>query len=213
MVRLVVVVIALLFVSEAHAQAPSPSAPSTAEAPEYLDYRGYMALTDAAAVAVLIAAAAADSPPLGYTGVGLYALGGPVFHLAHEQGGRAAGSLALRVGAPLLLGLGGFALGASSCSSSVDGAGEYDDNAALGCGLGEIALGGFGVLSGMLLAVLVDDIVLGKVRLDPTSTESNTASTGVRAGLRHAEPRLQVGVSPFLAPHGQGGGMLLVGTF
>lgn len=88
-----------------------------------------------------VALAAGDgSAPQG-VGVGGLVLGGPVVHLIHGHGGRAAGSLALRLGAPFVGGL----LLSSTC-----GAEEYDDG--FGC-LDEVAVG---VLIGASIAVAFD---------------------------------------------------------
>ena len=206
----------LLLTSVAHAQAPPKTEENSPVRPvavlpktpppsaEYLDYRGYLALSDVASVVLLVAAAKANAPGSGVLalgGVGVYALGGPTVHMLSDQPGRAAGSLALRLGLPLVLGASGFALGAAGCrsGSSTDGAGEYDDTAGLACGLSEYGLGALGVLTGMLTAALIDDIALGRVKLDPPSAPPAR--------------RAAVGVAPFMAQRGQGGGVMLLGTF
>jgi hypothetical protein len=48
--------------------------------------------------------------PLGMTGVVSYVAGGPTVHIAHGHAGRAAISVALRVGTPLVFGLVGMGL-------------------------------------------------------------------------------------------------------
>lgn len=195
---------------------PAPIPPSTPPAPKYLNYRGYLFLSDAAAITVMLAGAAAESTPLAATGAGVYALGGPTIHLAHHQGGRAVASLALRIGAPLLLGLGGYALGASDCgspSSPSDPSAEPDNSWGFGCGLTEIIFTEMGVGMGMLAAILVDDIALGKVRVGRPRTPANAASSAASATGLHPEPDYRIGVAPFIATRGQGGGMMLVGTF
>jgi hypothetical protein len=97
---------------------------------------------------------------LAYASLATYALGGPVVHIAHENYGRAAGSLGLRVGGPIL----GGALG---CAAD-------DSTGMFGC-LGGLALG---VFLGTLTAVVVDSAALAYEKVPET-----TASHGPRLSV------------------------------
>jgi hypothetical protein len=195
----------------------TPAEQAPVERAEYLDYRGFLALSDVAAVGLFIAAAGTKNgaaEALGFGGASVYALGAPAIHLANQQPGRSAISLGLRLGAPLALGTLGFAVGAASCqkpsSSSYDGYDGYPEPASdePSCAPDEAVWGGIGVVSGMLVAMLVDDIVLGKVKEKPAR-----ATTGGNGQLLGASPHFQLGLAPFIAPHADGGGVLAVGAF
>jgi hypothetical protein len=129
--------------------------------------------TDAASVVLLVAAVSVSSNAEGdsSTGVGLayaslatYALGGPVVHIAHENYGRAAGSLGLRVGGPIL----GGALG---CAAD-------DSSGMFGC-LGGLALG---VFLGTLTAVVVDSAALAYEKV-PETAASRTPRISVTTNV------------------------------
>jgi hypothetical protein len=185
---------------------PVPLQTAPVAAPKYLDYRGYLLLSDAASVVLLIAAAETNNPAseaLAYSGLGTYALGAPTVHLLNDQPRRAAASLGLRVGLPLVLAAGGFGVVAAGCRGSNS----------LGCAVSELSLGTLGFFTGVLGAVLVDDIVLGKVRLDQPSAPSTQRAAAPPSTGRQRQASLRVSVSPFLAPRAQGGGMMLVGAF
>jgi hypothetical protein len=97
----------------------------------------------------------------------IYIVGGPVVHLAHRQGGRAAISFALRVGAPAVLALGGLALATAlwpSISSALGG---------LGVG------GGIGVLS----ASAIDIAVLAREPAPSEPTKPSDPSAQQRPSL------------------------------
>jgi hypothetical protein len=146
---------------------------------EQRSWYGWQTLaTDLGAVALVAAAlAVADGgePPaaLGYAGLGLYVLGGPVVHLAHRNPGRAAGSLALRVGGPILG-------GAVGCAA--DG-----NDGGVGC-LGGLALG---VFLGTLSAVVIDAAALAH---EPVSKPT--------ARWRAPKPRVSVAADLTLTRNG-----------
>lgn len=127
-------------------QPPAPEPPR-----EYSRWYGWQTLlSDSAALTLLFAVGAVDlgdgAGKFVGASLGMYLTGGPVIHATHGNWGRAAGSLGLRVGAPLL----GGALGSSleECSSGEDF-----------CGLAGAVLGG---TLGILTAVTVDSAALAR---------------------------------------------------
>ena len=88
-------------------------------------------------------------------GVGMYALGGPIVHAAHQNWGAAAASLGLRVGLPLA----GILIG-----SGVDGCGAKSD--ADVCGAVGPALG---ALLGIGAAIAIDAAALGYEQVPATN--------------------------------------------
>lgn len=128
----------------------TPPAPPSAPLPEVEieDYRWQIAVVDAAGLAL-----AFSQNQTGTSLGGLaYALGGPVIHGMHGHGGRVLASMALRVGLPLALAIGGGELGRQDCS----GPDDYD------CGGANIggALLGFGL--GVVTAMVVDDALIAR---------------------------------------------------
>ncbi len=79
--------------------------PTTAPAPRMVShwYGWQTLLVDGAAIAV--ASASGQSAAFGYTGVGLYAFGGPLIHVIHDRAGIGAADLGVRIGGPFVLGL------------------------------------------------------------------------------------------------------------
>lgn len=122
-------------------------------------------------------AALVTAPFAPLAGFGLYVTGGPVVHLAHGEGVHAAGSLGLRLGAPVVLGAGGYALGAASSRE-----GKEQESAGL------LALAG--IVMGTVTAVIVDSAVLA---YEPATSpkESSTASASI---WPTAAPRKEGGV-------------------
>jgi hypothetical protein len=180
-----------------------------------VDYRGYLVLSDLTAIGLFAGAAVAKggtSTALGIGGVGMYALGAPMIHSANDEGGRAALSLGLRLGLPVVFGGIGYVLGEATCHeppppSSDDPA----DDTSFGCGFSGVAVGALGVFGGMLGAILVDDLALGRVKLDRRASTSQSGASRRATSRTFAQFRWEL--SPFVAPRGQGGGMLLIGTF
>jgi len=106
--------------------------------------------------------------PLGLTGAVVYVAGGPTVHLAHGHPGRAAISVALRVGTPLVFGLAGMGIGAAlyhgpaPCNGGdMPYQGCYDDS---GWGSFVAAIFGMGVGAGVgaLTASTIDIAVLAR---------------------------------------------------
>ena len=136
---------AIILVSRAApAQTATPTKgeqPSQAET-ERVWYGWQTLATDGAALGLFYAAASERSGALAWSGVAVYALGGPAVHLAHEHLGKAAGSLGLRVGLPVAGGLAlGLALHKDCTGSSSEGECGIDETlgALAGAALGAIA--------------------------------------------------------------------------
>jgi hypothetical protein len=154
------IVTCLMMTATAHAQPSSaapgaaPPAPLPEPAAALDDYRWQVLAADAVVgSAVLVAAHSESGTGVVIAGVA-YVLTAPLIHIAHDRGGRAFGSLAMRVALPLFGALVGTALvdmGARKCAppASEDLCdGDGDDEVAVG------ALLGFGV--GALSAMIID---------------------------------------------------------
>jgi hypothetical protein len=115
---------------------PAAPAPPT----ESRWYGWQVLLVDAAAVT---AGAATQQLPIF---LAMYALGPPIVHAGHARLGAAAGSLALRVGLPLVTGGVVYALLDERCGP---GSGEW-------CGLGAVVFGLIGAGAGMITASVID---------------------------------------------------------
>ena len=124
----------------------------------YDDYRLTLVALDAAALVMVLGAAAAENELLAVGGVGTYALGAPVVHLAHGQPGRSLISLTLRVGVPAL-GIAIMTTSLASCESCAGGA----------------IFGGVVVLGGIVTAIIVDDAFLGNVPKPLPQTERRSS--------------------------------------
>jgi hypothetical protein len=94
-----------------------------------------------------------------------YAIGAPMVHLLHNRGSRAAASLALRLGAPLVLGFAAAGIATNAGTSSTDGSAA----AAL--------LGG---MLGVIAASVIDAAVLAKG--DPLPASTHLTVTAPRDG-------------------------------
>ena len=87
---------------------------------------------------------------LGLLSVGTFVAGGPIVHFAHGNVGKGLGSLALRVGLPILSGVVGSAVERTQCSG-----GDF-------CGVGGAFIGG---LAGIAGTIVIDSTVLGYERV------------------------------------------------
>jgi hypothetical protein len=112
-------------------QAAPPAVESSAPRPVTYWY-GWQTLTsDAAALTFAVTAGAVSGSGDGaaeafaYTSAATYVFGGPILHAAHENWGRALGSLGLRLGAPIVGAILGAGLedcsGGDSCSGAAVG--------------------------------------------------------------------------------------------
>jgi hypothetical protein len=160
------------------------------------NYRWYgwqTLLADSTAIGLfgLAAANRANGPLLGASGV-VYVAGGPAIHLAHGRVGALAGSLALRVGLPLV----GVGLGAATASCSGQSTG--DDTS--GCALSGSV---YGFIAGAGVAMIVDMAVL--------SWESTTKAETQEAPT--PPPSVAWSVAPTLDPKSGAKGVSMVGTF
>jgi hypothetical protein len=133
-------------------------------------YSGQIVLADV----ICIAAA-----PLGGVSLLAYPFAAPIIHGVHGHGGRATGSLALRLVLPLSTALAGAFLEASSRGKNSD-CGEMD-----GCYLAGAAVG---LVVGMIVASTIDAAVLARLsdRTPPSMTTSASLPTVslARSGLR-----------------------------
>jgi hypothetical protein len=150
---------------------PLASPPIPEPDPELEDsaYHGQMVVADVATLALVFVGGEAGISAAGLT----YLIAGPSIHLAHGQGHRAAGSLALRLGVPVV-----GAFGAAWLARSRDSCSEDDED----CDDGALVAAVLGAGAGMLAAMLIDDAMLsGPVRRKPARVEwapRVTATTG-----------------------------------
>lgn len=108
---------------------PGAAAPASEEAePERESYGWQIAIADAAGAMLLFG----HNQSSASAGVLVYALGGPIIHVAHEQGGRAVASLALRLGLPVASAWAWNAYAQSGCSPKDD---DCDTTGAVAVGL------------------------------------------------------------------------------
>jgi len=194
--RFLVLGLFLFIASPACAEPVAPPSPEPPAPEEALDYRWSLVLTDVAALATVAAGVAMDneaSMPLAVTGIGVYALGPGVVHLAHGQPGRAAISAGMRIGLPGILG--GVTAGVilAGCDGpQVDDAGETSED---WCPFGAAVLGGLFAIGGAVTAAVIDDAVLGKV----TPKDAPRGATW--------------GVAPLVSPRRSAVGVSVVGAF
>jgi len=172
------------------AVAASPAAADAADgAPaETSSWYGYQTLaTDVAALGLALAT---DDDAMLFTAIGLYALGAPAVHALHRRPLAAVGSVALRVGLPLVLSA--VAAGMADCSKPV----VNDEN----CDFGPRIIGlGLGVLT----AVLADSIAVAWEPKGPPPSQPRIA--------RPASSFAEVSLSP--VPMRGGAGLGFSGLF
>ncbi len=165
--------------------------PTLARKPRSRWYGWQTLITDGASLAMLMGGASAnDSAGTWVALSGLtYALGGPIVHWAHGNGGKGAASLGLRLGLPVGLGLLGYA-----CGSAISGGKDY----------GAAVFGALGFVVGFPAAMAIDSAALaredvvdedepeaqGKVRTVPPRAafqvhpDVQTSHTGAQVGVR-----------------------------
>jgi hypothetical protein len=98
----------------ARADPPGLTQPVSAGEPSY---RLQTAGTDLAAIGLGLLGHYQDSSGLTDAALGMYVAGSPIVHALHHDYGRAAASVALRVGVPLLLGGIGAAISSGQCNA------------------------------------------------------------------------------------------------
>jgi hypothetical protein len=114
------------------------------EEPNERTWYGWQTLTtDGVSLAVALSAIPAESDELALTALGGYLLGGPIAHAAHDNWGRAFGSLGIRTGLPVLMAL--IGVWVEDCHG-----GDF-------CGIGGTFVGG---TVGVVGAVALDAAVL-----------------------------------------------------
>lgn len=165
------------------AQPAAPATPTvpvyaaSGEAPTRRVWYGWQTLTTDGAALVLAGAISGTESDGAAAGLGLaslaaYTLGGPVVHAAHGSPGKMGISLALRVGAPLVLGGAGYVAFGGGTSS------KNDWGAALG--------GALGVFFGVAGAVAIDAAVLARKTVPDALTTARAhispSVTPVRGG-------------------------------
>jgi hypothetical protein len=97
-----------------------------------------------------------------------YLLGSPAVHAGHGQWALAAGSLGLRVGAPIAGAVGGYLVGQLACPKHDDGD--------IPC---PVATAEVGAISGLLTAVIVDAAVLAYEPTRPMATVRWTPNVSI----------------------------------
>jgi hypothetical protein len=122
-----------------------------------IDYRWQIFLADSASLAFALSGSE-KGVTVGALG---YLLAAPIVHLAHDEGGRAGLSLALRLGLPIVAASAGAALTKHACADPDD----CDDDGSL-----EGAILGFGL--GMLTAMVVDTVLIAR----PVKTHKTTTT-------------------------------------
>lgn len=133
-------------------------------------------------------------PTLGVTLIG-YPLGGPIVHLAYENYGRAAGSLALRVGVPMV---GVIATAAVACRRPPsDPQYPYDDGDSGMCAVMAVVIG---APLGAMVATAIDSAVLAWADEPEPEPLRDTSETGLR-------------ITPTFAPTVGGASVGVVGVF
>ena len=169
--------------------APTRFATSERERESY--WYGWQTLTaDGMSIATMIAGGAARSPTLGYIGLGGYFVAAPIVHGVQGRVGVAFGSFGLRLGAPALGAVIGYAA-AGPC---------HDQGQFLGClfhGWAEAAVGG---LIGAGAAIALDAALLA----NGTRLAAPTRETGM--------PKV-TSLAPSFDPRTGAAGMGLGGTF
>jgi hypothetical protein len=134
-----------------------PIAPGSSEHEPAARWDGSWALaTDGAAIMFTTLGLGNGEPSLLLAGAGIYLLGAPSIHLVHSQTGKAAHSFLLRVALPVLAGVIGYQVGASTWTDDHTSDSHNDEMMA--------AFGGLviGALAGAVAAVVIDDVLLAR---------------------------------------------------
>ena len=98
----------------------------------------------------MMAAGVKEGGALPFVGLGVYALGGPIVHIAHKEYARAAGSLVINVLTPVLVG---------ALAHSMDKPCAHNEEE--GCSLDTVGYAITGVVVGMLVAPIIDGVTMG----------------------------------------------------
>ncbi|HEY3818191.1 MAG TPA: hypothetical protein VGL81_13520 [Polyangiaceae bacterium] len=165
---------------------PRATEPAGADLPRHW-YGWQILLVDGGSLALL---------PLGGAGLVTYAVGPAVVHAAHGRAAPAIGSVLLRVGLPLVLGLAGLWVGTVA---------TRPDQNSNDIATGPIFGGALGLLAGFIGAMVVDDAVLAWEPVKPSPASKPGAAAPIRL-----VPRLALAGD---AEHGRGGWMGLAVAF
>ena len=126
------------------------ASPPPTDVTEMDRYGWQIALADVSAVSLLLAGKSGTTSSIaGLT----YLLAGPIIHGAHDQGGRMAVSLGLRLALPLVSGIGFAALAEHNSHCAPD-----DDD----CDSGALFAGLFGFTLGAVSAMVLDATVIAR---------------------------------------------------
>lgn len=136
-------------VDEADGATADPSGRTVIRTQRGARYGLEILLADGLALAVAGASIKFEQPGFALAGLGTYLIAPPVVHAIHGQGGRAAASFGLRVGAPAVGMLTGMAI-----------AGAFDGSG--GGAYRAIAGGVVGLGAGAIAAMVVDAVVLAR---------------------------------------------------
>nr|HEX4316153.1 hypothetical protein [Kofleriaceae bacterium] len=128
--------------------------------PPETSYRSQLIIADTAAVFAVVGGIKAESAGLAIVGVTSWVVMPALIHSAHHHGARAAQSLLLRFGLPVLGGLIGNQLG--KCGSA-----DCDDSD------GQAAATALGFLVGIATATVIDDAYLGRADDAPAPQVQN----------------------------------------
>ncbi|MET0793807.1 MAG: hypothetical protein ABW061_19970 [Polyangiaceae bacterium] len=126
-----------------------------------------MLLSDAGALSLLAVGSAVDSRQatlaraVQISGAATYLLGAPTIHWLHGHPSKALASASLRLGAPAILGLAGYGVGAVGCGK--------DDDSDASCPAG---FGGLGLVLGFAAAITIDAAVLAREPSSPVASAS-----------------------------------------
>jgi hypothetical protein len=146
-----------------------PTVPSVEPPTE--SYGAPIYLADGAALVTMTVGISKSSTTVGGIGIAMYALGGPIVHLAHGEPLRAVGSLAMRAVLPPLLGLAGYGLGKVVGGSGSD---WY------------VLLLGVGLLGGIVTTSILDATYLAKREVKTSSSWRVTPTVAIDAKSLHA---------------------------
>jgi hypothetical protein len=129
---------------------------------EYVEnwYGWQTLIADGATLALWIGGSAANSSAITDIGTATYLAGPPVLHFVHRKVGIGFASFGIRLAAPVVLGLTGFAIGCAAGGSNGNG-NSADFGLAAGCLAGALV----GVLTGYATAVTLDAAVFAYQRI------------------------------------------------
>jgi hypothetical protein len=154
-------------------------------------YGGQTLLADVLSIGTFIAGIEGRSQPLAYVGAGAYLTAPAVIHGVHYHGGRAALSVLMRVGFPLVGGLVGFE--SADCHKS-----KYEDGEDAFCGFVPAMVGaGLGLVAASIVdaSTAWDILPPAQPAPPPTTSSRHSPITFTTAGLVPTSngPRLVLG--------------------